>query len=51
LPEDLNQDEIVSRYLEIYLLDKGCAIPKPFDVSHYFLLPIAVQSWLAFNPD
>ena len=40
LPDEFNTDPIVSGNPRAYVLDDGCPVPEPIDISHYCLLPV-----------
>ena len=35
----------------MFVLDEGCTVPSPFELTHYCLLPVPTQNWLNFFPD
>ena len=41
----------MSSCLQAFVLDEGCTVPSPFELTHYCLLPVPTQNWLNFFPD
>ena len=41
----------MSSGLQAFVLDGGCPVPSPFELTHYCLLPVSTQNWLNFFPD